>query len=160
STTYIATAKIGFLLAIPPGNVTALWPPSGLALAAVLLRCGRVAGAVWVGSFLINLWFFFTAENAYGPLVAMSAGIATRSTAQALIGAWLVGRCFGGPIVPERGRAVYAFLGLVALTCVVGATCGAVSLYLGGAVARSEASQVWGTWWLGDCAGILVVAPT
>ena len=34
---YVATAKLGFLMAIHPGNVTAVWPPSGIALAALLI---------------------------------------------------------------------------------------------------------------------------
>ena len=55
---YIATAQPGFLIAIPPGNVTVVWPPSGIALAAVLLLGYRAAAGVWLGSFLVNLLFF------------------------------------------------------------------------------------------------------
>jgi PAS domain S-box-containing protein len=160
ATTYLATAKIGFLLAIPPENVTALWPPSGLALAAVLLLRGYRAGvAVWIGSFLANGWFFFTSANPEGPQAAMAADIASGATAQALLGAWLVRWCFRAACPPECVRAVLTFIGLEALACFVGATCGVVCLFHGGLISRAEWAQVWGTWWLGNCAGVLVVAP-
>src|SRR2546429_2985213 len=35
---YFAAAKLSLLLAIPPGYATAVWPPSGIALAATLDR--------------------------------------------------------------------------------------------------------------------------
>src|SRR5262249_32449870 len=93
------------------------------------------------------------------PLLAMAAGIATGSTAQAVLGACLVRWCFRAAFPPERVPAVFAFLGLVAGVCSVGATCGALSLYLGGLVGWTEWTPVWTTWWLGDCAGVLVVTP-
>ena len=55
---YTLTGKLGFILAIPPGNVTSVWIPSGIALAAILLRGQRVWPGVWLGSFLVNSWFF------------------------------------------------------------------------------------------------------
>ena len=60
---YIATAQPGFLIAIPPGNVTVVWPPSGVALAAVALLGYRAATGVWLGSFLVNLLFFVSAPG-------------------------------------------------------------------------------------------------
>ena len=48
---YVATAKLGFLMAIHPGNVTAVWPPSGIALAALLIGGNRLWPGVWLGSF-------------------------------------------------------------------------------------------------------------
>ena len=54
-TLYVATAKIGFLSSIPPGNVTIIWPPSGIAVAAFLLSGYRAAAiGVLLGSFIVN----------------------------------------------------------------------------------------------------------
>ena len=53
---YIMAAKIGFSTAIPPGNITIVWPASGLALAAVLVFGYRTSVGVWIGSFLANAW--------------------------------------------------------------------------------------------------------
>ena len=54
---YIATAQLGFLVAIPPGNVTVIWPPSGIALTAMLLLGSRAWAGIWLGSFLVNVFF-------------------------------------------------------------------------------------------------------
>jgi integral membrane sensor domain MASE1 len=45
---YYALGRLSLLLAIPPGYATAVWPASGIALAATLLRSYRV----WPGIFL------------------------------------------------------------------------------------------------------------
>ena len=58
SAIYVATAKLGFLLAIHPGNVTAVWPPSGIALAALLIGGNRLWPGIWLGSFLANTLVF------------------------------------------------------------------------------------------------------
>ena len=52
------TARLGLLLVIPGGHVTSVWPPSGIALAAMLLCGRRVWPGIWLGSFAANLWDF------------------------------------------------------------------------------------------------------
>lgn len=52
---YCLTARLGFLMARPPGNVTAFWPPSSLALAAVWLWGGPLGLGVFAGFFLVNV---------------------------------------------------------------------------------------------------------
>ena len=39
---YFVAAKLSLALAIPPGYATAVWPPSGVAVAAVLMLGNRV----------------------------------------------------------------------------------------------------------------------
>ncbi len=56
---YLLTGQLGLLLAIPPGYATAIWPPSGIALAGVLLFGYRVWPGILVGSFLINVQIHF-----------------------------------------------------------------------------------------------------
>jgi integral membrane sensor domain MASE1 len=51
---YFAVAKLSLLLAIPPGYATAVWPPSGLAVAVILLAGNRMWPAVWLGAALAN----------------------------------------------------------------------------------------------------------
>lgn len=55
---YWALARLGQFVAIEPGNVTPVWPPSGLALAIVLRRGYRVWPALWLGNFLGNTHAF------------------------------------------------------------------------------------------------------
>ena len=51
---YFVAAKLSLLLAIPPGYATAVWPPSGIALAATLLLGNRLWPGVWLGAALVN----------------------------------------------------------------------------------------------------------
>ena len=51
---YFAAAKVSLLLAIPPGYATAVWPPSGLALAAILLAGPRMWPGIWLGAAVAN----------------------------------------------------------------------------------------------------------
>src|SRR5437870_5625685 len=53
---YCVSGRLGLLLAVPPGYATAVWPPSGIALAGVLAYGYRIFPGIWLGSFLINVW--------------------------------------------------------------------------------------------------------
>src|SRR5260221_14426950 len=81
---YFITAQLGFAMAIPPGNVTAVWPPSGIALAAVMLLGYRAWPGIWLGSFVANIWSFagLSAPMPLGVSLATAAGIAIGSTLQ------------------------------------------------------------------------------
>ncbi|HYL24364.1 MAG TPA: MASE1 domain-containing protein, partial [Burkholderiales bacterium] len=52
---YFAAAKVSLLLAISPGYATAVWPPSGIALAALLLWRRSLWPGIWIGSFAANI---------------------------------------------------------------------------------------------------------
>jgi len=51
---YALSGWLGLQLAIPPGYATAVWPASGIALAAVLLGGAPTVVGVWLGSFFVN----------------------------------------------------------------------------------------------------------
>lgn len=75
---YFAAAKLSLLLAIPPGYVTPVWPPSGIALAATLLLGNRIWPGVWLGAALVNL----TVETS----IVTAVLIGTGNTLEALAG--------------------------------------------------------------------------
>ena len=56
---YIVTAYFGIQLAVPPGYATAIWPPSGIALGAVLTYGLGVLPGIFSGSFIINFCLFY-----------------------------------------------------------------------------------------------------
>jgi integral membrane sensor domain MASE1 len=82
---YTLTGIVGLSLAVPPGYATAVWPPSGIALAAVLLWGPRVWPGIAAGSVLVNLGVALTtAEVAFTAMsVVIALAIAAGSTAQA-----------------------------------------------------------------------------
>jgi two-component sensor histidine kinase/integral membrane sensor domain MASE1 len=158
---YTFTGWLGLLNAIPPGYATAVWPPSGIALAALICWGIRVWPGIWLGSFLINLWIsLIKSPDEFGlPTLLATVSIAVGSTLQALLGAFLLGRWLRVPRLFEQGTTILAFTAIEALTCLLAATWGVSSLYLAHLQDLSGFFYSWWTWWLGDLTGVLIVTP-
>jgi PAS domain S-box-containing protein len=149
---YYIVGKLGLILAFLHVSASPVWPPTGLALAALLLLGIRFWPAIFVGAFLVNLT---TAGS-----VGTSLGIAMGNTLESVLGAMLVARFANGRHAFDNARDVFKFFLLAGLLSpTVSATLGVGSLALGGYVPRESAGAIWLTWWLGDLAGAVVVAP-
>ncbi|HKD20139.1 MAG TPA: EAL domain-containing protein [Thermoanaerobaculia bacterium] len=148
---YFASGKLGLTLAFLNASATPVWPPTGIALAALLLLGLRVWPAIFVGAFFVNL------TTAGG--VVSSLGIATGNALEALLGAWLVQRYAGGRHAFDRPRNVFKFTVLTALATMVSASIGVATLTLSGLARPGENPSIWLTWWLGDATGAMIVAP-
>jgi len=148
---YYATARVGLLLAFGYKNVSAVWPPSGVAL-AILLLCGRSAWpAVFLGAFLAN----FSTELPIGTSLLISGG----NTLEALAGARILQGIDVTNTPLQRIRDVYWLLAAAAASATVAATVGVASLRLGEFVAWHEFAPAWLTWWLGDAMGVVIITP-
>ena len=149
---YILSASLGLKLAVVHGNVTAIWPPSGIALAALLLFGPRFWPAVAAGAFIVNY-------STGIPLVS-GVGIAAGNTLAALAGLQLVRRFIGNAAPLDSVRSLLVLLGSGALLAtVVSATVGVSVLLFTGLAPGSELLPIWLTWWLGDAAGVIIFAP-
>ncbi len=148
---YVAAAKLGLSLAFLHPSATAVWPPTGIALAALLLLGYRVWPGVLVGAFAANVWI--------SGAVAPSLGIAVGNTLEALAGAWLVNRFAGGRRAFERPRDIFRFAGLAMVATMISASVGTLSLCVGGLARWAGSGPIWLTWWLGDASGALLVTP-
>ncbi len=149
---YFAAGKAGLSLAVAHASASAVWPPTGIALASLLLLGRGVWPAIFAGAFLVNAT---TAGN-----VGTSLGIATGNTLEAVVGASLVNRYAGGTCAFDRARDVFRFMILAGLvSTALSATCGVTSLALGGFAPWADYGRIWLTWWLGDAGGAAVVAP-
>ena len=148
---YVAAGKLGLRLAFVHASATAVWPPSGIALAAFLLFGARVWPAVALGAFLVNVT---TAGS-----VATSIGIAAGNTLEGLCGVWLVNRFARGRYAFERAQDIFAFTVAVVPGAVVSATLGVTSLVVAGYAPWADVAPIWVTWSLGDVAGALIVTP-
>ena len=159
--TYFALARIGLLLATPPGYTSALGPAAGLALAAVLLRGYRVLFGVWLGSFAAGLWTALNAGNAILSVpTVLAAVIASGAALQTLLGASLILRFVGCPLNLYRLRDVVKFLLLGGpLSCLVGATVSVSCLWVTGAISIHDLWFNWFTWWVGDATGAMLLSP-
>jgi signal transduction histidine kinase/CHASE1-domain containing sensor protein len=159
---YAVTGWLGLWLAIPPGYATALWPASGLALAGVLMGGARVWPGIWLGSFVVNLGTAFDATHTVALLtsVAIPTSIGVGATMQALVGAALVRCRVGFPSALTRGSEIGTFLMLGGpVSCLVSATVGGTTLAVSGQIPWAMFLITWGTWWVGDTLGVLIVTP-
>jgi diguanylate cyclase (GGDEF)-like protein len=158
---YCVTGALGLSLAIPPGYATAVWPPSGIALAGLLLWGPRMWPGIWLGSFLVNVWVSLPPGGVQiTPAgIAIGASIGVGSTLQAVLGASLLRRFLGVDRIFESGPAVLAFGVIASLCCLVAPTWGVATLSLAGLVDLASYFDSWRTWWLGDWLGALVIAP-
>src|SRR5438094_1730951 len=148
---YFIAGKLGLMLASLNASASPVWPPAGIALAAVLLLGYRVWPAILIGAFLVNVT---TAGNS-----ATSFAIATGNTLEAVAGAWLVNRFGDGKNVFDRPQGVFKFALAAAISAVISPAVGVTSLAVAGFAHWTSFGVIWLTWWLGDTTGDLVFAP-
>src|SRR4051812_10222740 len=149
---YYAAGKFGLSLAFLNRSASAVWPPSGIALAALLLVGQRLWPGAFLGAFLVNI----TTQGSW----LTSLGIATGNTLEAVVAAILVRRFASGIKAFDRTERVFKFFGMATIASpALSATVGLVSLCAGGLAPWDRFGPIWLTWWLGDAVSNLVVAP-
>src|SRR2546426_2041055 len=99
---YYFAGRFGLAHAFLNPSASAIWPPAGIALAAVLLWGGKLWPGVLAGAFLVNI----KTQGSFGT----SLGIAVGNTLEALIAAALVRRFAGGARVFEHARSILKFI--------------------------------------------------
>ncbi|HEY6191069.1 MAG TPA: MASE1 domain-containing protein [Bacteroidota bacterium] len=157
---YALTAKLSFAMAVPPGNVSVVWPPSGIALAVILILGERMWLGVWLGSFVANTWFFTGITDPLAPYTLVTTAIiATGSTFQALLGALLIRNFVGSKDLFDRAQNVFAIVVIEVYSCFVAPLFGVTALCVAGFARWTAYGNLWWTWWLGDCAGVVLIAP-
>jgi len=150
---YLAAAKLGLTTAFTAEQVTLVWPPTGLALGLLMLAGPDLWPGVLLGAFVANL-------TAHQP-VAVALAVAAGNTLDGMTGAWLLRRFVGMPLSQSWQRSMLAVVVFGALaSTMISATIGATSLCVGGLQSWSSFWSMWRTWWLGNAAGDLIVAPT
>lgn len=148
---YLAAAALGLSLAGTHGNVSLVWPPAGIAIAALVLGGSRLWPGVALGAFVANALT--------GVSLGTAAGIAAGNTLEAVLGVWLLRRAGFRPAL-DRVADVLALLGLAAaVSTTASATIGVASLCAGGSAEWTAYGTLWWQWWLGDAMGVLVIAP-
>jgi len=149
---YFFAGKFGLSLAFVNRSASAVWPPTGLSLAALLLGGRKLWPGVFAGAFLVNI----TTQGTW----LTTLGIATGNTLEAVVAAALVERFAGSASAFERTVNVFKFFVLACvLSPALSATFGVTSLCMFGLAGWHQYGPVWITWWLGDSVSNLVIAP-
>lgn len=148
---YGVAARLSLNLALVHGQVTPIWPPTGIALVAFLIIGRRVWPAIALAAFAVNL--------PIGPSPGGAAAIAAGNTLAPLVASELLRR-FGFHRQLDRLRDAAAIIFLAALVgMAISATVGSNVLVRLGAVPVHQFWAAWAVWWTGDAMGVLLVAP-
>jgi PAS domain S-box-containing protein len=149
---YFAGAELGLSLAVVHENVTPVWPPTGIAIASLLIFGRRVWPGVFLGALAANL-------TTHLPIGA-ALGIATGNTLEAVVAYALLNRSKYWRNSFESVSEVLTFVVYAAvLAPLVSATIGSLSVCLGDPNRWPDFWSLWLTWWMGDGFGALIVSP-
>jgi diguanylate cyclase (GGDEF)-like protein/PAS domain S-box-containing protein len=146
---YYVGGRIGLTAAQFGSFVTLVFPPAGIALAA-LLRFGLgMWPGVWMGAVLLAL--------ATGAPIWLAVLVAFGNTLGPLLGAWVMLRD-GLRLELDRSRDLWllAIVG-AGFSMLVTASNGALWLGAAGLLPWADAPKAWLCWWMGDAVGALAV---
>jgi PAS domain S-box-containing protein len=155
---YFLAGKLGLALAFEHSSASPVWPPTGIALAAMLIWGFQLWPGLLAGAFLVNI-----TNGQHDLSVAYAAaccGIALFNTVESLAATALVNRWANGRRAFDHPRDVFLYALFAAVVgAALSATGGVASLCLSGHVAWSHFGSTWLTWWLGDAVSTVTVAP-
>ena len=150
--TYFVLAKIGLALALIHPSASPIWPPTGFALAAIVLWGYRAWPAIFLGAMIANA----STTGSIGPAIS----IATGNSLEALVGAAVINVWSNGRDTFSTPNTVAKFAVIcVMLATPISATVGITTLVIAGYAEWANFANIWLTWWLGDMIGALVVTP-
>jgi diguanylate cyclase (GGDEF)-like protein len=148
---YYVAARIGLLFQLVRGQVTPLWPPTGVALVGLLVLGARIWPGISLGALLVNATI--------GPTVAAVLAIVTGNTLAPVCAYWLL-RSAGFRLELDRLRDGLLLVSLGAMAgMLISASIGSFALLAAHAIPVSNLWSVWSVWWTGDAMGVLVFAP-
>jgi signal transduction histidine kinase len=147
---YVATAKVGLSFDALAGVATTVWPPTGVAIAAVCLRGRRMGLAIFVAASVVNA---LTGIPWWATLI-----IATGNTLEALAAGEMLRRLHWRREM-DRVQDVVAWTVVALLATTVSATFGTTAIGLAHIVVKDGTGQFWLVWWVGDVLGAVLVAP-
>ncbi|MFT4927772.1 MAG: diguanylate cyclase (GGDEF)-like protein/PAS domain S-box-containing protein, partial [Phenylobacterium sp.] len=147
---YFLSAKLGLTFAFEQANVSPVWPPTGLAIAALLYFGYQLWPGVFFGALLLGI----SIDTPIIPAILISIG----NTLEALAASFLILKLIHKyPFYSIK--SIFTFSALILLTTVISATIGVGSLYFSTLITEQQVILLWTTWWLGDAVGGLLFTP-
>jgi len=148
---YYLAAQVGLAFALSKSVASPVWPPTGLAIAAVVIWGYRALPGVAAGVVL--------AEAGTGVPLAWTLVMAVGTSLEAAAGGWILKRG-GGAHAFDRLSGISWLAAAAFLAPLPAALAGVTALVGSGVVPLTAFGPVWTTWYLGDVAGAVLLAPT
>lgn len=148
---YHLGARLGLLMANVQPNTSPVWPPTGIAIAALLLFGIRYWPGVTLGVFL----GFLLSNN---PL-NVTVGLAVGNTLETVAAVVLLTKVAKFSNKMDHIQDVISLAVFGALATALSATFGVITLLVVGSEIQPYLWTIWFTWWIGDFLGALVIAP-
>jgi signal transduction histidine kinase len=149
---YAAAARLGLAFDAFAGFAALVWPPTGIALAALLLFGYRLWPGVFLGAVIANSMIAHAS-------LSVAIGIGIGNTLEALVGVYILRHTPGFHQTLETVRAAVGLLVVAVFSTLIGASIGVVCLDAGGLITTAQIGEAWRSWWIGDMVGALLVAP-
>jgi signal transduction histidine kinase len=158
---YFITGVLALELALPPGFISPFWPSAGIALAALLVCGGNVWPGIFIGQFLLSVTTqLYDNQSLKFAFILPALCTAGGASLQGIIGAKLIRRFVGYPKpLNDEGTIVKFLIMGGPIGCTVAATLCVSTLCAFGLQSWSSFAFSWGTWWVGDSIGVMIVAP-
>ncbi|MBS3799337.1 MULTISPECIES: ATP-binding protein [unclassified Pseudoalteromonas] len=158
---YFITGFLSNALLSVEGYAVASWPPSGIALAALLIAGRRALVGILIGAFMTNLLHLESLGGILHWQVATQATLVTlASTFQAFLGYWLITKVLRAPLdLSDLKRSMASILVGGPLVCVIAAVVGTELLIVNGVIPASGRWENFLTWWIGDSIGVMIFTP-
>lgn len=147
---YFISGKLGLTLSVVADSVTLIWPPTGLALFALVVLGVRFWPWVLMGALATNL----ATGLAWGAAMAIAAG----NTLEAVAAFYLLRVAGFQPGLPRVRDVVALILLAGGLSTMVSASIGAASLVYWQVIPWEQFPKAWLSWWMGDAMGDIVFA--
>ena len=106
---YAFSGKLALLLAVPPGYASPVFPPAGIAVAAMLISGWASLPWTFLGSLLLNIWSGYSPGGSEDAWVAAALVIAVASTLQAAVAGRALRHEIGYPAPLDNVRDVTRF---------------------------------------------------
>lgn len=158
--TYVITGKLGLMLALPPGYASAIFPPTGIAVAAVFVAGRKLLPAIFLGSLLLNILVGYSDNHQVSITnIEVALLIAAASTLQAFLGGWWLKHKIGYPTSLDNPADVVTFFISAPVICLISASISVGGLFALGLIGQSLFFTSWASWWIGDSLGLIVMLP-
>lgn len=150
ATIYFLSARLGLSFAFEQENISPIWPPTGISIAALFIFGYRVWPAIFIGALAVNL--------STGIPVLAAIGIALGNTLEALTAVYLMYNHLPKyPFYSVGSTLKFALIVIVSTS--LSATIGVSTLWFAEIITGDLFSLLWTTWWLGDLVGGIVFTP-